>query len=215
MLKDAVEALNLKEKEEEQMKIKEESMKNFHIMENKLLNDVENMVGKLDSIMEIIQDQQQEIGELRLEVNRLRQDTTEQQQRSPNLEQILLNQMSRQVDFLKTVENTVKDKVETTIPKAIHDIVEPLKRQLRVDVGQIDNIVRENFVKLIGGPQVRDSITSAITTAGRPALENSFREAFQGILLPGMEKACQNMFKQVQDTFVRGTRDCKTFKHYV
>ena len=157
---------------------------------------------------------------LSTKVTRLRQETPlttrvesalakAAQQQNTTIEQTLFGQAARQHEFLKSLETGVKEKIETTIPRVIQDIVEPLKRQLRIDATQIDGIVKDNLMKTIGGTQMREVIANAAANAAKPALEHAFRDAFTGILLPGMEKACQNMFKQVQDAFLIGTRECK------
>ena len=37
----------------------------------------------------------------------------------------------------------------------------------------------------------------------------SFQETFQSTVLPAFESACQAMYRQMNDTFQRGTEDCK------
>ncbi|XP_014208396.1 enhancer of mRNA-decapping protein 4 [Copidosoma floridanum] len=181
-------------------------------------NDIVAMTSKLDAIIEIIQDQQQEISELRVEVTRLRQETPltnrletafakSAQQQNTSIEQNLLAQAACQHEFLKSLEDTVKEKIEKTIPRCVQEVVEPLKKQLRIDASKIDSMVQDNMTKLLGGTHVRDAITAAVTSAAKPTLEYAFKQAFTSILLPGMEKACQNMFKQVQDAFIAGTRE--------
>lgn len=154
------------------------------------------------------------------QVTRLRQETPltnrvesalakSAQQQAASIEQTLFAQQSRQHEFLKSLETSVKEKIETTVPRAVQDLVEPLKRQLKIDAGQIEANVKENLTKAIGGPQVREAVAAAAASAAKPVLENAFKEAFADILMPGMEKACQNMFKQVQDAFLVGTRECE------
>lgn len=132
------------------------------------------------------------------------------QQQSASMEQTLFGHSARQHDFFKGLEAGVKEKIETTIPRVIQEITEPLKRQLRIDAVQLDAVMKDNLIKSISGPQVREAISAAATNAAKPALEHAFKDAFAAIVLPGLEKACQNMFKQVQDAFLTGTRECKS-----
>ncbi|KAL7302340.1 hypothetical protein TKK_0005001 [Trichogramma kaykai] len=183
-----------------------------------LSNDMHAITKKLDTMLELIQDQQQEISELRHEA-RLRQEvslvkrvesilTKALEQQTNSIIASLLNQnTSRQRDFQKHIEDIVKKSIETAIPASIHNVVEPLKRQLRVDANQIESIVKDNLNKAMNGPQMREALSKTATNAAKPALENAFRETFEGMLLPAFEKACQTMFKQVQDTFVQGTKE--------
>ncbi|PBC26926.1 enhancer of mRNA-decapping protein 4 [Apis cerana] len=207
--------------EEKRKKIKDEST----IAENEettwsatsKLNVLE-LISKIESILEVVQNQRQELRELRTEMTRLRQETPistriesalarASQQQNATLEQTLYSQMARQHEFLKTLETTIKDKIETTLPRIIEDTVEPLKHQLRLDSARMDELLKKNLTDLINSSHIKDTLAVAAVNAAKPALDAAFKEAFTNVLLPGMEKACQTMFRQVQDVFIRGTRE--------
>ncbi|XP_006608463.1 enhancer of mRNA-decapping protein 4 [Apis dorsata] len=207
--------------EEKRKKIKDEST----IAENdettwqttNKLNALE-LINKIESILEVVQNQRQELRELRTEMTRLRQETPistrvesalarASQQQNATLEQTLYSQMARQHEFLKTLETTIKDKIETTLPRIIEDTVEPLKHQLRLDSARMDELLKKNLTDLINSSHIKDTLAMAAVNAAKPALDAAFKEAFTNVLLPGMEKACQTMFRQVQDVFIRGTRE--------
>lgn len=228
LIKDAINAMHEQEKEDAtdgQLNIKKEPSVGIEVPKEpqcnwNLTNDIFAMTNKLDSILELVQDQQQEIAELRVEVTRLRQETPianrvesvlakAVQQQKTSIEQTLYGQAARHHEFLKSLEVSVKEKIESTIPRVIHEIVEPLKRQFRIDAQQIGEIVKENLTKSLASSQMREVIATTASSAAKPALEHAFKDSFTGNLLPGMEKACQNMFKQVQDAFLIGTRECK------
>lgn len=77
------------------------------------------LINKLDSIAEIIQEQRQELRELRTEVTKLRQETPivstrvesalarASQEQNATLEQTLYGQMARQHEFLNTLDTTI------------------------------------------------------------------------------------------------------------
>lgn len=207
--------------EEKRKKIKDEST----IAENdettwqttSKLNALE-LINKIESILEVVQNQRQELRELRTEMTRLRQETPistriesalarASQQQNATLEQTLYSQMARQHEFLKTLETTIKDKIETTLPRIIEDTVEPLKHQLRLDSARMDELLKKNLTDLINSSHIKDTLAVAAVNTAKPALDAAFKEAFTNVLLPGMEKACQTMFRQVQDVFIRGTRE--------
>lgn len=181
--------------------------------------NVTEITNKMESILETIQEQYQEIRELKAEVTRLRQETPiltrvesvlarASQQQTATLEQ-LYGQMTRQREFLNTLETTIKDKIDAILPRIVEETVEPLKRQLHLDVTRMDDLLKDNLTKLINGTHIKETLALAAANAAKPALDVAFKDTFTNILLPGMEKACQNMFRQVQDAFVRGTRECK------
>lgn len=185
-------------------------------------NDINNVElnNKLKSILEIIQDQCQELKELRAEVTRLRQESPVStqiesalarmsQQQNANLEQNLYDQVARQHEFLNTFETTIKDKIESTLPRTVEETIKPLKHQIRLDTNQMDELFQKNISELINSSHVKDTLSLTAANAAKPALDVAFKEAFTTVLLPNMEKVCQIMFKQIQDAFIKGTHECK------
>ncbi|XP_048508923.1 enhancer of mRNA-decapping protein 4 isoform X4 [Athalia rosae] len=176
------------------------------------------LTTKLDAILKMVQDQQQELRELRSEVTRLRQDTPmanrvesalarATQQQNTSMEQTLLVQLSRQQEVLHSLESTITGKLEKNLPQIVDGALDPLRHQLRLDVSHMDELMKENLTQLVNGAHIRDTLTLAAANAAKPALDSVFKEAFTNVLLPGMERACQTMFRQVQDAFSRGTRE--------
>ncbi|XP_076751007.1 enhancer of mRNA-decapping protein 4 homolog Ge-1 [Xylocopa sonorina] len=214
--------------EEKRKKIKKEPNPTTHSAENVNLwqttNDINvlDVVNKVESILEIIQDQRDELRELRTEVTRLRQETPissriesaltrASQQQNATLEQTLYDQVTRQHEFLNTLEATIKDKIEGALPCVVQATVEPLKYQLRLDSARMDELLKENLTELINSIHIKDTLATVVANSVKPALDAAFKEAFTNVLLPGMEKACQTIFNQVQDAFVRGT--CEYLQH--
>ena len=188
----------------------------------RLLNDskIFSLSSKFDSILEIVQDQRQELRDLRMELSTLRSETPlgnrietavarATQQHATNVEQTLFSHITRQHEFLSSLEKSIKDSIEATLPQVCESTIEPLKNQLRLDTVKMDELLKVNLTQLINGVHLRETLAITAANAAKPALEVIFKETFTNILLPGMEKACQVMFRQIQDTFVRGTRECK------
>lgn len=184
---------------------------------NSDLNNIE-LNNKLKSILEIVQDQCQEIKELRTEVIRLREESPAStriesalarisQQQNASLEQTLYSQMARQHEFLNTFETTIKEKIESTLPRIIEETIIPLKHQMRLDANQMDELFQKNITELINSARVKDAFALTAANAAKPALDVAFKEVFTSFILPGMEKICQVMFKQIQDVFVKGTHE--------
>ncbi|XP_032678141.1 enhancer of mRNA-decapping protein 4 [Odontomachus brunneus] len=181
-------------------------------------NEINNLELKLAPILEIIQNQNQELKALRAEVSRLQQESPVftrvestlarmAQQQNATLEQTLYSQMTHQREFLNTFETTIKDKIETSLSRVVEETVEPLKHQIQLDVNLMDDLLKKNVTELINGPHIKDSLALAAANAAKPALDAAFKESFATVILPGIEKTCQAMFKQIQDAFVMGTRE--------
>jgi len=55
---------------------------------------------------------------------------------------------------------------------------------------------------------VVDAIGGAAASALQGPIQVTYREAFQSTILPSFEKACHNMFQQINDSFHKGTQQC-------
>ncbi|XP_034937441.1 enhancer of mRNA-decapping protein 4 [Chelonus insularis] len=181
-------------------------------------NAVNSLATKLDGLLQIIGEQRQDLKELRSEVSKLRQENSVlsrvespfggiTQQQLTAIEQSIYNKLARQSGFMTEIEVAVKETVQSTLPKIVKDVIDPLKIQAKTDMKRIDDLLNENLTQLVGGNQMRDIVTLAVVNAAKPVLDSAFKEAFANDLLPGIEKACETMFRQIQEVFVRGSKD--------
>ena len=46
------------------------------------------------------------------------------------------------------------------------------------------------------------------------SIANTYQESFRSTVLPGFERSCTEMMKQVDENFRRGTQDCKSTDIY-
>ncbi|XP_076633941.1 enhancer of mRNA-decapping protein 4 homolog Ge-1 isoform X1 [Colletes latitarsis] len=167
------------------------------------------LINKLESVLEIIQDQREEIREgLREELSHVDFAISRYfEEQNAMLDQTLYEEMSRQYVFRNTLGTTIKEQIETILPGIVKDTIEPLKQQLKLDSTRMDELLKENLTELINSTHVKDTLALAAANGVKPALDVAFKEAFTNVLLPGMEQACQTMFRQVQDAFVKGTHE--------
>ena len=54
-----------------------------------------------------------------------------------------------------------------------------------------------------------EAIGGATASALQGPIQVTYREAFQNTILPSFERACQNMFQQINESFNKGTQQCK------
>jgi len=52
-------------------------------------------------------------------------------------------------------------------------------------------------------------VGSAVAASLQQAVQSSYEDVFRGTVLPSFEKACQEMFRQIDETFRRGTATCE------
>jgi enhancer of mRNA-decapping protein 4 len=52
-------------------------------------------------------------------------------------------------------------------------------------------------------------LSNSAVSALQPAVQHVCKEFFTSILVPSFEKSCQSMFQQINESFSKGTRECK------
>ncbi|GMF27216.1 unnamed protein product [Phytophthora lilii] len=112
------------------------------------------------------------------------------------LQSVLVPAMGRIV--LHTMENNFMKPVQNGFQHVISEKLIPLMVQ-KLD----DSLATSLPDQLANG--VDDMVQRVVEDVRQPVRE-SFRECFQDILIPSFQAATQKMFKQINDTFVQGTR---------
>ncbi|KAF7998396.1 hypothetical protein HCN44_009794 [Aphidius gifuensis] len=200
--------------------IKNDNKKCEKIVDNSKIDPawITTITQKLDKIMSTIEDQKDSIKDLQKDMSRYKQETPilsriesalsrASQQQLSVIEKSLYNRQNHQSELFTTIELAVADNIKKILPKIVNDAVEPIKKQIQINAENNDDLLKENLTKLIGSSYIKDTIRIAVVEAAKPALDISFREAFETLLLPGIEKACQTMFRQIQDAFSNGTQE--------
>ncbi|XP_014468232.1 PREDICTED: enhancer of mRNA-decapping protein 4 isoform X2 [Dinoponera quadriceps] len=177
-------------------------------------DDINNLELKLAPILEIIQSQNQELKALRAEVSRLQQESPVfarvestlarmAQQQNANLEQTLYSQMAHQREFLNTFETTIKDKIETTLPRVVEETVEPLKHQIQLDVNRMNDLLKKNVTELINDLQSIDAIIDKQCQRHNEQLS----EALSTLVREELQTELNRNFRTMQDGTIRAIRD--------
>lgn len=78
-----------------------------------------------------------------------------------------------------------------------------------------DNIVLIMFNTHTHTQGLSEMIGGAVASSLQRVIMTRYEEAFKATVLPGFEKACQEMFRQIDDAFRRGTTECELLRVYV
>ena len=109
------------------------------------------------------------------------------------------------------MKNTVIPNVTAVLQPLKDEILQPLKDQLHFEMAQkltaTDALMKENIAKMVRSKHTVESIGQAAASAVQSSMQASYRDAFQTIFVPAFDRACQTLFHQVNDTFVKGTKD--------
>jgi len=109
------------------------------------------------------------------------------------------------------MERAVKEEVKKTLVPAVKTSMEPLKNIVQTELSQklttTDHALRESVSKMVRSRQAVEAIGQAAGQALQAPIQSSYQEAFKSHVIPVFEKACNNMFTQINNIFQKGTRE--------
>ncbi|XP_078367719.1 enhancer of mRNA-decapping protein 4-like isoform X2 [Oculina patagonica] len=120
------------------------------------------------------------------------------------LSQTLTTTLSGKLD--KAVKAEVKNAVVPSVQKVLNSIQEQLNTTLTQKLTAADTVLKESIAKMVKSKGVVDAIGGAAAGALQGPIQVTYREAFQSTIMPSFERACQNMFQQINESFHKGTQ---------
>ncbi|XP_064104539.1 enhancer of mRNA-decapping protein 4-like isoform X2 [Macrobrachium nipponense] len=109
------------------------------------------------------------------------------------------------------VESTLRGEMRSTVLPGVIKSLEPVKSQVSQEVHGLtrnaEGQVIDTVSKLVHSRTFMDSLGSTVSSVMVPTVQNSCREAYNKMLLPGINALTQQVFTQVNDSFSRGTRE--------
>ncbi|GBN27463.1 Enhancer of mRNA-decapping protein 4 [Araneus ventricosus] len=190
---------------------------------NKLKKNMGDQMLKLDSIIQVLQEQNSEIQRLQKEVKVLRHDQKLNQSNSndnmTNKLEHLLNQ--NLIPHYSKLENLVlklaeedrrrserelmamSDEISATFGNKLDNT---LKQELSTNiVPPTDTSLRDSFAKHLKGKPFMDSISQILTAPLQGVVQSACKDVFQNSVVPSFDKACQHLFQQLNEQFNKGT----------
>ncbi|XP_064640360.1 enhancer of mRNA-decapping protein 4-like isoform X2 [Lineus longissimus] len=141
--------------------------------------------------------------------NILRDAISERQQSDRQKNERLSQQVTNAVTG--KIDKAIKAEMKNTVVPIVQKTLDPIKDQLHNEMAQkltaADALMKDNISKLVRSKQTIDSIGQAAASAIQGPLNATYRESFQNTVIPGFERATQNLFRQLNDTFQKGTKD--------
>ncbi|XP_022340302.2 enhancer of mRNA-decapping protein 4-like isoform X1 [Crassostrea virginica] len=178
--------------------------------------NIEERLGKLEVIVtsrvermfnQHTQKENQRVREL------LQQTEQREKQRQDRLQQVLVQSMNNAV--ASNMERVVRQEMASTILPNVTRILEPVKEQMHQEIAQkltaTDSIIKDSIGKMVRSKQTIEALGVAAGNVLQTPIQLAYREAFQNIVVPSFDRAMQNIFQQVNEVFVKGTKE--TTKH--
>lgn len=109
------------------------------------------------------------------------------------------------------VESTLRGEMRSTVLPGVIKSMEPVKSQVSQELHGLtrnaEGQVIDAVSKLVHSRTFVDTLGSTVSSVMVPTVQNSCREAYNKMLLPGINALTQQVFTQVNDSFSRGTRE--------
>lgn len=118
---------------------------------------------------------------------------------------------------IQTVCNQLSAVLITEIQKHVLPIVagklEGIKTQIQSDIAQkitiTDHVIKENISNICRSKETQEIFGASVVIGVKSGLHQTYTEALKSIILPAYEKANSELFKQLYETFNKGTVACK------
>ncbi|XP_077285857.1 enhancer of mRNA-decapping protein 4 homolog Ge-1 isoform X2 [Arctopsyche grandis] len=137
--------------------------------------------------------------------NRVETDRANREALLSGISQVMGVQMSEKLNA------AVAHEACNTLGPRLERILEPLARSLQIELARkltaTDHLLTENIQKLVNNKSVMDNLCTSIAHSVTTATREAFKETIQTSLLPHMEKAQSQMFKQLNQSFSAGTKE--------
>lgn len=109
------------------------------------------------------------------------------------------------------IEKSVKNEIKNNILPYISNFLETFQHQLQQDLNQkltaTEYTVKESIGKLIRNKGFSENIGYSMVSAIEPQLHDACLEVSKNMVTPSLEKACQNLFQQLNENFNKGIKE--------
>ncbi|KAK7071933.1 hypothetical protein SK128_021750 [Halocaridina rubra] len=94
--------------------------------------------------------------------------------------------------------------------------MDPIRSQLSQEVHGLsrnaEGQIVEAITKILHSRTFLDNLGSSVSTAMGPVVQNTCRDVYSKMLIPGINALTQQVVKQVNDIFSKGTRESKLYQ---
>lgn len=158
-------------------------------------------------------------GQLIKEQKQVRELTTTVSKQIGQLEKGMAEQREAMMEAISQtvvarLDQAVQGEFRRSMPSAVSRAMEPLtgaiNQQMSNKLSTTDKLLRENIEKMMTSRAVSDTIAQTVKAVIQPVVTDSYRQAFQHILLPNVEKSMGSLLQQINQQFLAGTKDYET-----
>uniref|UniRef100_A0A8C5N2P6 Enhancer of mRNA-decapping protein 4 n=1 Tax=Leptobrachium leishanense TaxID=445787 RepID=A0A8C5N2P6_9ANUR len=163
-----------------------------------------SIMGHVERVIDNQQEQEQ---------RRLDQILSDGQQRNGQLQEYLSQQLAQTLPgaLCNRLDKTLREEIKKSVPPCISKCLDTVTGQLSSSIASklaaVEGILKENVTKMVKSKNITDAIGRSAAEGLQVQMQSTYRDAFQGIVLPAFEKGCQSMFQQINSSFKQGTQE--------
>ncbi|CAG7673158.1 unnamed protein product [Allacma fusca] len=110
-----------------------------------------------------------------------------------------------------SIGQIVKTEIETSVLPSMISLFEPTRIQIKLEADKMiaatEARLKQDIRLMIQNDSFTNAVTSEVKASVKPVFEGALMEIFRNTLIPGVEKALQNVLLQINESFMKGTRD--------
>ena len=114
-----------------------------------------------------------------------------------------------------TVRSELESKAHTFEQRSVDFIRKELQGIVASEMTKLEPVVRSSTAQLLThlaqNKAIVDTYSHAASSAAVSAVKHAFKEAVTQVLIPSLDKTLQQVFVQVNETFNKGTSECKFY----
>lgn len=122
-----------------------------------------------------------------------------------SLTSALTGAVKNKLDHL--VKTEMKNLVLPALQRSMGAVQSELSAMVSQRVTATDSVVREGISRILQTQGLSESVGNAVAASLQRTMAARYEEVFKSTVLPGFEKGCQEMFRQIDEAFRRGTTE--------
>lgn len=190
--------------QQELQQLREEQQRSFQQLHQQLESvNVSTLEQQRSTLTDHARDQQQKLDRVLRDKQGL--DKQRQDRLISSVSQTLTTAVNQKLD--RVVKNEFKAQVIPIVNRSMSNIQEQVVTMVTQQIAAANSSLRESMGQLLQSRGLPEAVGVAVASSLQRTILTSYEEAFRSTVLPSFEKACQEMFRQVDVAFQRGTTD--------
>ncbi|XP_045761066.1 enhancer of mRNA-decapping protein 4-like [Maniola jurtina] len=188
--------------------VDEDTKNRLQSLEEDTKNRLQSLEEKLDNLTEMMSVQSRTIMSLRSETHAPRALLEESLQHTAATIDTALNAGWERIARVgESASAAAATAAGAGAARALEPLAHALQHELAAKLSATDRLLRDNIDKLANSKTIMERLSTAIATSLSGMVRDSFREALLDSIVPVMEKAHAQLFRQINHAFQNGTKE--------